>query len=109
MLAVADVAEALSAHRPYRDALGPDDVDVIVLHGVYSWVGARNRQHIVDIIRRRLRAPRLRGLTAEREGEKGKRRQRSEGLVAGGHRSHHHNSAARRGDNPRIDPRGGFV
>ena len=26
VLAVADVAEALSAERPYRDALGPDEV-----------------------------------------------------------------------------------
>jgi HD-GYP domain-containing protein (c-di-GMP phosphodiesterase class II) len=30
VLAVADVAEALSAHRPYRDALGPDEVLAIM-------------------------------------------------------------------------------
>ena len=36
-------------------SFGPHEVDMIVLHGVYSWVGARNRQHIVDIIRQRLK------------------------------------------------------
>jgi HD-GYP domain-containing protein (c-di-GMP phosphodiesterase class II) len=30
VLAVADVAEALSAHRPYRDALAPDEVLAIM-------------------------------------------------------------------------------
>lgn len=31
------------------------DADVIVLHGVYSWVNAENRQHIVELIRQRLK------------------------------------------------------
>ncbi len=31
------------------------DFDIIVLHGVYSWVSAENRKHIVDFIARRLK------------------------------------------------------
>ncbi len=30
------------------------EADFVALHGVYSWVSAENRQHIVDFIRRRL-------------------------------------------------------
>ena len=33
---------------------GPSQVDVIALHGVYSWITAENRRHVVEIIRRRL-------------------------------------------------------
>ncbi len=36
------------------DATLPD-FDIIVLHGIYSWINVENRQHIVDFIRRRLR------------------------------------------------------
>jgi hypothetical protein len=31
------------------------DFDIIALHGVYSWISAENRRHIVDFIRRRLK------------------------------------------------------
>ena len=34
--------------------IGPTTADVIALHGIYSWVTPANRQHIVEIIRRRL-------------------------------------------------------
>lgn len=34
--------------------LGPSAVDVVVMHGVYTWVTPQNRQHIVDVIRERL-------------------------------------------------------
>jgi SAM-dependent methyltransferase len=34
---------------------GLPDFDVIVLHGVYSWINADNRRHIVDFIRDRLK------------------------------------------------------
>lgn len=33
----------------------PQQFDVIALHGVYSWVSAENRQHILDFITARLR------------------------------------------------------
>lgn len=33
----------------------PDQFDMIGLHGIYSWVSAENRRHIVDFIRQRLR------------------------------------------------------
>lgn len=35
--------------------LGPDEVDVVVVNGVYSWVSPGNQRHIVETIRRRLR------------------------------------------------------
>ena len=35
-------------------ATGPRQVDVIALHGVYSWITAENRRHVVEIIRQRL-------------------------------------------------------
>jgi SAM-dependent methyltransferase len=31
------------------------DFDIIVLHGIYSWINADNRRHIVDFIRKRLK------------------------------------------------------
>jgi SAM-dependent methyltransferase len=37
------------------ESIGPAQVDVIVLHGVYSWVSQTNQRHIVDFIARRLR------------------------------------------------------
>ncbi|MEO6318241.1 MAG: class I SAM-dependent methyltransferase [Acidimicrobiales bacterium] len=37
------------------DRIGPTEVDVVVVHGVYSWVSSQNQQHIVEFIRRRLR------------------------------------------------------
>lgn len=36
-------------------SIGPDEVDIIVVHGVYSWVSASNQGCIVDIISQRLR------------------------------------------------------
>ncbi len=33
----------------------PDSFDIIALHGIYSWISAENRRHIVDFIRRKLR------------------------------------------------------
>jgi SAM-dependent methyltransferase len=36
-------------------SLGPDEVDVIVIHGVYSWISPENQRHIAEFIRRRLR------------------------------------------------------
>jgi SAM-dependent methyltransferase len=35
--------------------LGPPEVDVIVVHGVFSWVSPANQRHIADIVRQRLR------------------------------------------------------
>lgn len=32
------------------------DFDIISLHGIYSWISAENRSHIVEFIRRRLKA-----------------------------------------------------
>jgi SAM-dependent methyltransferase len=37
------------------DALGPHEIDVVVVHGVYSWISTENQGHIVEFIRRRLR------------------------------------------------------
>jgi SAM-dependent methyltransferase len=31
------------------------EFDIIALHGVYSWINAENRRHVVDFIRRRLK------------------------------------------------------
>jgi len=31
------------------------DFDIIALHGIYSWISAENRRHIVDFIRQRLK------------------------------------------------------
>jgi len=36
-------------------SLGPDEADVIVIHGVYSWIAPENQRHIADIINQRLR------------------------------------------------------
>lgn len=36
-------------------SIGPDEVDVVVVNGVYSWVSAGNQGRIVDIISQRLR------------------------------------------------------
>lgn len=35
--------------------LGPDEVDVVVIHGVYSWVSPANQRALVEYVRRRLR------------------------------------------------------
>jgi SAM-dependent methyltransferase len=37
------------------ERLGPAEVDVVVVHGVYSWVSLVNQKHIGAFIRRRLR------------------------------------------------------
>lgn len=33
----------------------PDAFDVVALHGIYSWISAENRRHIVEFLRRRLK------------------------------------------------------
>ncbi len=33
----------------------PESFDIITLHGIYSWISAENRRHIVEFIRRKLR------------------------------------------------------
>ncbi len=33
----------------------PDSFDIIALHGIYSWISAKNRTHIVEFIRRKLK------------------------------------------------------
>ena len=33
----------------------PDSFDIITLHGIYSWISAENRRHIVDFIRHKLK------------------------------------------------------
>jgi Predicted methyltransferase regulatory domain/Methyltransferase domain len=35
--------------------LGPEQADVVAVHGVYSWVSPANQRHIAEIIRKRLR------------------------------------------------------
>lgn len=37
------------------DASLPQSFDIIALHGIYSWINAENRRHIVEFIRRRLK------------------------------------------------------
>jgi 2-polyprenyl-3-methyl-5-hydroxy-6-metoxy-1,4-benzoquinol methylase len=36
-------------------SIGPAEVDVVVINGVYSWVSMDNQRHIVDAVRQRLR------------------------------------------------------
>ncbi len=36
-------------------SIGPDEVDIVVVNGVYSWVSADNQDRIVEIISQRLR------------------------------------------------------
>lgn len=36
-------------------SIGPAEVDVVVVQGVYSWISAANQRHIVEFIRQRLR------------------------------------------------------
>lgn len=36
-------------------SIGPAEVDVVVVNGVYSWVSPANQRHIIDIVRQRLR------------------------------------------------------
>lgn len=36
-------------------SIGPDEVDVVIVHGVYSWISAANQRHIAEFVRRRLR------------------------------------------------------
>jgi SAM-dependent methyltransferase len=35
--------------------LGPSEIDVVIVQGVYSWVSPANQRHVVEFIRRRLR------------------------------------------------------
>lgn len=35
--------------------VGPAEVDVVVVHGVFSWVSPENQRHIAEFVRRRLR------------------------------------------------------
>ena len=47
--------EASFAEVAADERLGPAAVDVVVVHGVYSWVSPENQAHITEFIRRRLR------------------------------------------------------
>ena len=47
--------EASFAEVAGNDHLGPPSADVIVIHGVYSWISRANQEHIGEIVRRRLR------------------------------------------------------
>ena len=38
-----------------NELVGPAEADVVVVHGVYSWVSRANQGHIAEFIRRRLR------------------------------------------------------
>lgn len=51
------VANVTFIEKSFAELLDADvpEADVVVLHGVYSWVNAENRQHIVKFIRRRLK------------------------------------------------------
>jgi HD-GYP domain-containing protein (c-di-GMP phosphodiesterase class II) len=50
VLAVADVAEALSAHRPYRDALGPDEVLEIMAREAGTTLDAVAFEALVELM-----------------------------------------------------------
>lgn len=47
--------EASFADIASDTGLGPDEVDVVVVNGVYSWISAANQRQIAEVIRRRLR------------------------------------------------------
>jgi predicted O-methyltransferase YrrM len=47
--------EASFAALAADDRLGPPEVDVVVVNGVYSWISRANQVHIGEIVRRRLR------------------------------------------------------
>lgn len=49
------VVEAGFADVAGDDDLGPAEVDVIVVNGVYSWISPANQRHLAEIVRRRLR------------------------------------------------------
>ncbi|MEZ5374117.1 MAG: class I SAM-dependent methyltransferase [Microthrixaceae bacterium] len=53
-LANATFIEADFATMVDERSLGPTEVDIIVVNGVYSWVSARTKRNIVEIISRRL-------------------------------------------------------
>jgi SAM-dependent methyltransferase len=52
------VGNATFLEHSFGDLAGLDtaDAEIIALHGVYSWVSEENRRHIVEFIRRRLKA-----------------------------------------------------
>jgi HD-GYP domain-containing protein (c-di-GMP phosphodiesterase class II) len=52
VLAVADVAEALSAHRPYRNALEPDEVLAIMAREAGSTLDAEAFEALVELMTR---------------------------------------------------------
>jgi len=47
--------EASFADIASDTGLGPDEVDVVVVNGVYSWISAANQRQIAEVIRQRLR------------------------------------------------------
>ena len=53
-LANIEFSEASFAELAADAKLGPAQADIIVLHGVYSWISAENRRHVVSFIRQRL-------------------------------------------------------
>lgn len=44
-----------SSFAEFKNEPGLPQFDLICLHGIYSWISAENRQHIVDFIRDRLK------------------------------------------------------
>jgi HD-GYP domain-containing protein (c-di-GMP phosphodiesterase class II) len=50
VLAVADVAEALSAHRPYRNALEPDEVLAIMAREAGTTLDAEVFEALVELM-----------------------------------------------------------
>ncbi len=45
-----------ASFETYADEPGlPAEFDIIALHGIYSWISAENRKHIVEFIRRKLK------------------------------------------------------
>ncbi len=49
-----EFSEASFAELAADASLGPTQADIIVLHGVYSWISAENRGHVISFIRSRL-------------------------------------------------------
>lgn len=52
-----EVANVTFVEKSFAELLETDlpDADIVALHGVYSWINAENRRHIVEFIRRRLK------------------------------------------------------
>ena len=57
LVRAAGVDNAAFLEKSFAEIVGLDlpDAEVVALHGVWSWVSAENRAHIVEFIRRRLK------------------------------------------------------